>query len=78
MPIPEMISQVWNSINWALNDVSAWEGQAVVWCLRHFIDVFLTAKSFMDVQTQVLGRFDVDYDPVRVWYIWTVVKFCLL
>jgi hypothetical protein len=36
---------------WATAEVSAREGDGVVCLLRHFIDVVVPAKGFMDVQT---------------------------
>jgi hypothetical protein len=36
-------------------DVFVEEGQGVVWLLSHFIYVYIPAKGYMDVQTQVLG-----------------------
>jgi hypothetical protein len=35
--------------------------------LSDFIDVYVPAKDFMDIQTQILGRVDVD--------TWTSVEF---
>jgi hypothetical protein len=43
----------------ATTDVSAREGQGVVCLLSHFIDVYVPAKGFMDVKTQIIGGVDI-------------------
>jgi hypothetical protein len=42
-----------------MTDVSVGEGQGFVCLLGHFINVYVPAKGYMDVQTQVLGGVDV-------------------
>jgi hypothetical protein len=67
-PICKCVFQRWShkceialgfDVCWSTTDVSAREGQGVVCLLSHFIDVYVRAKVFKDVQTQVLGGVDV-------------------
>jgi hypothetical protein len=45
---------------WPTTNVSASrDGQGVVCLLSHFINVYVQAKGFMDVQIQALGGVDV-------------------